>query len=406
MRVYAYPHTHTRRTYICHTHTHTHTYTHTHTPTHTHTHTHTHKHTHTLSRTRNTNTCSHASAWPGELAGEEDLSHLMSLQDYVRLVKSAAAAAHAARSTASEGLDNKQYIALLQDLGVSTKRLEEHFFSSHSNTTIVKDLADETSALGLSMERLGKLSEQRVGTPAITASAPARWRLLGRGMGGAVAAHAVGSDAQLARSVDALVLVEPHAFSLLADARNTDALALDDCRAAADALRAHALAKDWEAWGLAHSRFWLLHGSPECAPLDEGAQGTMTVDALTATHEALAVLNPHASASSSSSSERREHARRTVDALAALNCPKHLVIPASPRPAVARATQALSLLLERHAGFTVHSFAHDKGGGAGTRQGGGRGDAVAGLVESEADRREADLVAQCLLDMVPPPHVP
>jgi hypothetical protein len=344
------------------------------------------------------------------------MSHVMSLQDSVRLVKSAAAAAHAARSTASEGLDNKQYIALLQDLGVSTKRLEQHFFESHSNTTIVKDLADEKSALGLSMERLGKLSEQRVGTPAITASAPARWRLLGRGMGGAVAAQAVGSDAQLARSVDALVLVEPHAFSLLADARNADDLALDDCRAAANALRAHALAKDWQAWGLAHSRFWLLHGSPEW-PRDEAAQGKMTADALTATHEALAALNPHTdsassttstttSSSSSSFSARREHARRTVDALAALSCPKHLVIPASPRPAVARATQALSLLLERHAGFTVHTFAHYKGGGAGTSQGGGRGDAAAGMVESEADRRETDLVAKCLLDMVPPPPVP
>ena len=222
----------------------------------------------------------------------------MSLEDHVRLVKSAAASAHAARSTASEGLDHKQYVALLQDLGVSTKRLEQHFFESHANTTIIKDVADEKSALGLSMERLGKLSEQRAGLPAITASAPARWRLAGFGMGGAVAAHAVCSDAQFARSVDAVVLVEPHAFSLLADARNADEGALAEVEGQITSLRQLALANNWEAWVREHGRFW--HGSRslgdarfgglEWAALDEAGRSAVQRAAVMSTHEAVAAL--------------------------------------------------------------------------------------------------------------------
>ena len=321
----------------------------------------------------------------------------MSLEDHVRLVKSAAASAHAARSTASEGLDHKQYVALLQDLGVSTKRLEQHFFESHANTTIIKDVADEKSALGLSMERLGKLSEQRAGLPAITASAPARWRLAGFGMGGAVAAHAVCSDAQFARSVDAVVLVEPHAFSLLADARNADEGALAEVEGQITSLRQLALANNWEAWVREHGRFW--HGSRslgdarfgglEWAALDEAGRSAVQWAAVMSTHEAVAALTEHAhTASASDEAGRREQARRAVDALADLRCPKHLVVPASASPAVARAMQALSHLLQQHAGFTVHSLAHDSAD------------------ESGDNRLESDLVAKCLLDMVPDAPVP
>ena len=119
-------------------------------------------------------------------------------------------------------LRTQQYVALLQDLGVSTTRLEKHFFESHANTTLGAGLADEKSALGLSMERLSILSERQLGLPAITASAPPRWRFLGHGMGGAAGVHAAATDGQFAGSLDAFVLFEPLAFQLLADPRCDD----------------------------------------------------------------------------------------------------------------------------------------------------------------------------------------
>ena len=159
--------------------------------------------------------CGNTSPWPGEKRAQ-------TMDDHVRLIKSSAAAAHSMRNVSSEGLDSTQYIALLKDLGMSTKRLETHFFEGHSSTTLEKSLYDESAALGVSMERLGQLHTRHATTPAVTASAPPRWRLIGCCIGGAIAVHAATEDAQFAGSLDALVLVDPHAFALLADPRCAD----------------------------------------------------------------------------------------------------------------------------------------------------------------------------------------
>ena len=112
-------------------------------------------------------------------------------------------------------MDNAQFIALLKDLGVPTGRLERHFFEGHTSTSLAETIVDNNSALGMSMERLGGLKDRHGTAPAITASAPPRWRIVGQGMGGGVAAYAAASDPQFGASLDAIVLFEPHAFALL-----------------------------------------------------------------------------------------------------------------------------------------------------------------------------------------------
>jgi pimeloyl-ACP methyl ester carboxylesterase len=300
------------------------------------------------------------SPWPSN-------SRPQSMDDHVRLLKSAAAAAHAGREI--EGLDCQQYIALLKDLGVSTKRLETHFFEGHTtSTSLTGSVIDERSALGVSTERLVQLSERKV-VPAVTASAPPRWRLLGQAMGGGIAVHAAASDAQFAASLDAIVLLEPHAFSLLADPR-ADHDALDEWRTFAGNLLALGHAGEWDAWARAYAKFWL----PAHAALDEASKAQLLAGAELTMHELSANLEATNTAVHMADT-------RAADALGALrSCSKSIVVPSALGAGAARVLAALAHLLEKHAGFDRHTL-------------------PAPALPASDDGAAMQALARCLLDM-------
>ena len=276
------------------------------------------------------------SPWPDEHRAQ-------TLDDHVRLVKSAAATAHA-KKTEDSAMDNAQFIALLKDLGVPTGRLERHFFEGHTSTSLAETIVDNNSALGMSMERLGGLKDRHGTAPAITASAPPRWRIVGQGMGGGVAAHAAASDPQFAASLDAIVLFEPHAFALLSDPRSCDPDGLRQWQALAHELVAHHRDRNFAAWTQAFARLYL----PRTELLDETVDAALRASAAHITLETRATLAAVEAAAAAPSV-------RPVDALRSLkSCAKHFVMSASPGAGAERALRALSSLLVTHAGFAEH----------------------------------------------------
>ena len=269
----------------------------------------------------------------------------LELDDLVRVLTTSAAAAHASRTVENEGLDPKQYMALLQDLGVSTKRLETHFFEGQTTTSLTEGLVDEKSALGLSMEALGQASGRTASNPAIAASAPPRWRLLGQSMGAAVAVHALTTDKKFGGSLDAVVLIDPQAFTVLSDPRCGDTDMMHTYEVYVTTLASHADAGDWKAWYRTYSNFW-------CPEEGHEIQGNevpenLIASALTATHEAIANLEAVTKA-------KQAQSRDAVDALAALRCPKHVVMSSAATGGAREVLQAVAQLLHKHAGFSVH----------------------------------------------------
>jgi len=214
-------------------------------------------------------------------------------------------------------------------------------------------------------------------TPKITASAPARWRLIGCGMGGGIAAHAAASDVQFAASLDAIVFFEPHAFFLLGDPRcgaHAARTELAGFEAFAHSLLALAAAGRWDDWGHAYSRFYL---SRPWDALDERHRALLRAHAVPSTHEAMAILGAWSKTAEAQSP-------KALDSLKALRCPKHIVMSASPGAGCAGALTELCRLLQQHAGFTIH-----------TAPEGGQ------QLLSMHPNSTMPLLAACLLDVVP-----
>ena len=70
-----------------------------------------------------------------------------------------------------------------------------------------------------------------------------------------MAAHAA-TDTQFSGSLDALVLINPYAFHLLADTRCQDPPALGECEEILKSLVAHAQNESWDQFNCAYSEFF------------------------------------------------------------------------------------------------------------------------------------------------------
>ena len=314
------------------------------------------------------------SPWPFPLG----VGKPQQIQDLVRVMITAAAAAHATREVEEEGLDPTQYINLLRDLGVSTKRLETHFFEGQTTTSLEKALVDEKSALGISMSALSHMSSSRGSVPAIAASAPPRWRLLGQQMGAAVAVQALLSEPKFGGSLDSIVLFEPAAFALLCDPRCQDKNAAREYESFVNSLVSHAKAQNWDDWASVYLKFWSC--AQDGHALREKESEQLVATALSTTHDCVANLEAMATASSNSLASTA-----AVDALAALRCPKHVIVSSDT---AGGACAAVAQLLNKHAGFCVH-----------TTPGGH-------LAPYTHASTVMPLIAKCLLDMTPPAVYP
>lgn len=271
------------------------------------------------------------------------------MEDLVRVMNTAAAAAHATRAVEGEGLDAAQYINLLKDLGASTKRLESHFFRAQTTSSLNESFVDEKSALGISMEALSQVSSRGSSVPAIAASAPPRWRLLGQSMGAAIALQALLSEPKFGAALDSIVFFEPAAFALLYDPRCSDKNVAREYELFVASLVSHAEAENWDDWVRVYFDFWCPEqtmADGHCLRAEEREHVIAT--ALSTTNECVANLEAMVKASSDASTA-------AVDALAALPCPKHVVMSSETAGGARAPLHAVMGLLEQHAGFSVHT---------------------------------------------------